>query len=409
MFKKAICVLFAAALGFTAAGCGGIKAENLMEGITARTVEVKAADDAFRTAALEFSLSLFQHADDADQNSLISPVSALSALAMTANGARGETLSQMEQVLGGGMEIEALNGYLSAYLKSLPSQDKAKLQTAASIWIRDGLSVEREFLQTNADYYGAGAYRAPFDKTTVKDINRWVKDATDGMIKETLTEIPDEVLLYLISTVLFDAEWQNIYNKEQVRDAEFTDYRGQKQAAELMHSVESQYTEAAGARGFIKPYRYGGYDFVAVLPDEGTAIDAFIKDFSGADFAAFLESERSTVVQAAMPKFRYEYRANLVEPLKNMGMTDAFTEDVADFSGMTDAKKLFLTDAFQKTVIEVAEKGTKAAAVTVIAPSDESAPEPEEIQTVVLDRPFVYMIVDRAHKLPIFIGCVRMI
>lgn len=116
------------------------------------------------------------------KNTLISPLSVLYALAMTANGADGETLAQMEQVLG--MESDELNCYMRAYMDLLPEADEYKMSLANSISFKNdpNFIVEESFLQTNADYYGSSIYKAAFDDGTKNDINNWVKEHTDSYV-----------------------------------------------------------------------------------------------------------------------------------------------------------------------------------------------------------------------------------
>ena len=140
---------------------------------------------------------------------------------MTANGAANETLSQMEEVLGKDIPLEELNEYLYYYVNNLPSEEKSKLNIANSIWFRDDedrLTVEKDFLQKNADYYNAAIYKSPFDDQTLQDINYWVKTNTDGMIDKILEKIDDDSIMYLINAIVFDAEWK-IYNKSDIHEA----------------------------------------------------------------------------------------------------------------------------------------------------------------------------------------------
>ena len=162
--------------------CTTVKAADLMEGIAANEVESKAVDDDFINNQFDLAVKLFKSSALAtkDENTLVSPLSIQLALAMTANGANGETKAQMEKLLGGEIKLEQLNEYLHTYVNSLPSTEKSKFEVANSIWFRDDedrLTVEKDFLQTNANYYGADAFKAPFDDTTLNDINNWVKES----------------------------------------------------------------------------------------------------------------------------------------------------------------------------------------------------------------------------------------
>lgn len=191
------------------------RSTDLMEGVSCKTVNSRPADDRFIKSQAEFALALFKESMKDGVNSLVSPLSVTLALAMTANGADGETLAEMEKLLGGDIPIDELNEYLHTYVSRLPSDEKAKLNIANSIWFKDdedSLVVNKDFLQRNADYYGASAYKSPFDDSTVGDINGWVDENTDGMIKKLLDNIPEEAVMYLINAICFDAEWSNPFN-----------------------------------------------------------------------------------------------------------------------------------------------------------------------------------------------------
>ena len=363
---------------------------------------LKAADNA---AATDFALRLFMSSNEKGKNTLISPLSVLCALAMTTNGAKGETREQMEATLG--MSAEELNLYLYSYMNSLPTGEKYKLSLANSIWFRDDerFTVNEDFLQINADYYGAGAYKAPFDNSTKKDINNWVKEKTDGMIPEVLDEIPPEAVMYLVNALAFEAEWSDIYKKTQVRDGTFTKEDGTKQSAEFMYSEEHRYLEDEKATGFMKYYRGSKYAFVALLPNEGVTISEYLNSIDGEALNALLSAPKGNSVEAAIPKFETEYSTEMSEILKSMGMSLAFDEDNADFSGLgtSSAGNIYINRVIHKTFISVAEKGTKAGATTVIEMMDKSA-APDETKRVYLDRPFVYMLVDCENNIPFFIG-----
>ena len=337
----------------------------------------------------------------------------LTLLALAANGASGDTLAQLEAVIspedGPALSIDVYNEYLSAYLRGLPQEEKASLPFANAIWLRDNpdLQVERSFLQTNADYYGADVYKAPFDTSTVRDINAWVKRATDGQIDKLLTEPPDGgIMLYLINALSFDAEWEKVYEKQQVAAGTFTAADGTREDAQMMHSIESLYLTDGETVGFLKPYAGGRYAFAALLPPEGTDIRDYIAGLTGERFLAAIQGAESAVVQAQLPKFEHACSYSMKEPLKAMGVTDAFGPR-ADFTrlGRYGNNGLLLSAVMHKTTITVDERGTKAGAVSAAQIDGGSAP-PDKIYTVTLDRPFVYAIVDTETALPLFLGAV---
>ncbi len=389
------------------AGCMTVSATNLMDGITPNRVNKEEDLSALNADVTDFALRLFKATYEGGENTLISPLSVLCALAMTANGARGATLEQMESALG--MTADELNRYLYSYVQFLPQGEKYKMSIANSIWFTDDsrFTVNPDFLQTNADYYRADVYKAPFDNRTLRDVNNWVKKETDGMIPKALDSLSPDAVMYLVNALAFEAEWAEIYEKKQVKDGIFTKEDGTKQNVELMYSSEGEYLEDESACGFIKYYNGYKYAFAALLPKEGVSISEYLDSLDGAALSVLLSEAHSATVSAAIPKFATEYDTELSETLINMGMTDAFSDDNADFSGLgvyTDGN-VFINQVIHKTYMRVDEKGTKAGAVTVVEMNKaESAPEIPK--TVHLDRPFVYMLIDCENNIPFFIGTV---
>ena len=407
-WMAAILCLSVLATGMTSlSGCGTkVQAANLMEGIAAKPVSGKAADDAFKNSSADFAIKLFQQTRDGNKNSLISPLSVMLALSMAANGAKGETLAQMESLLGGDIPMETLNEYLYSYIKALPSEKTAKLNIANSIWFRDnGFTAEKAFLQKNADYYGAAAYKSPFDEKTLRDINNWVKKNTDGMIEKIIDNIDSDAVMYLINTVLFDAEWENIYKKDEIRDGTFTALDGTKRTVLMMHSAEQRYLDDGKATGFIKPYK-NGYSFVALLPNGNNSLSDYVASMTGKSFIDTIKNAKDVSVETAIPKFSYDYDVEMSGALKALGMLLPFDAEKADFSalGHSDSGNIFISRVLHKAYIAVDEKGTKAGAATAVGTNVMS--DTVGIYRVTLDRPFVYAIIDDATGLPVFIGAV---
>lgn len=421
-------VFLSAALTLPLAGCAvpaqpgpaasSGSSEDLMEGIAPSAGAVDPADntDVLRESekTADFAVRLFRESLKDGENPLVSPLSVLSALSMTANGAKGETLSEMEAVLG--LPVGELNAFFRALrnrsLFDLLDSSKspgAQLHPANSIWFTDDahFTVNRDFLQTNADYFEAGIFRAPFDEGTRNDINNWVKDNTNGMIPEILDRIPEEAVMYLVNALAFDGEWAEPYFDYQVRSGDFTREDGTKQTADFMHSAEYLYLEDGdAAAGFIKPYKGGKYAFAALLPKEGTTVTDYAASLDGERLNRILSSAEDTLVEAALPKFEAEYSAELSEVLKAMGMPAAFDSSRADFSGLGTSTEgnIFIGRVLHKTFISVHEHGTQAAASTAVEMLTEGAAEMPEPKWVTLDRPFVYMLIDCETNQPFFIG-----
>jgi serpin B len=210
--------------------------------------------------------------------------------------------------------------------------------------------------------------------------------------------------MILMNALAFEAEWMQPYDKYSVGERTFTAADGTAETAEMMWSEEHTYLKTPHAVGFIKPYMEG-YSFAAILPNEDISLSSYLADFDAEEYTALIESQKYTPVQAALPKFSYDFSDSLLKSLNAMGMVTAFGSD-ADLSGLTEdpAQELFISDVIHKTHIEVGEKGTRAGAVTAVLVNETAVMDPPE--EVILDRPFLYAIIDNETQLPIFIGTV---
>ena len=411
LLKSIIVLLLIAVIVMGLAGCAlPVKANDLMDEISPNSVDGKTLDTSYAVSMADFSIKLFKKSIMEKENSLISPFSVMLALAMTANGAEGETLAQMESLLSGDILLSELNEYLYSYAYGFSDTNKAKLKIANSIWFRDEkdrLQVNVDFLQINADYYGAAAYKSAFDAQALKDINGWVRSNTDGMIERIIDDIDKNAMLYLINAVTFDAEWKDIYTDSAVHEGVFTNILGEAQTVDFMHSQESKYLDDGKATGFIRPYARG-YSFVALLPNEDVSMEEYIDSLAGKGFLDTLANASRDKVIVSIPKFGYEYNITMNDALKALGMTDAFDVHMANFNKMGTSPEgpLYISEVLHKTFIAVDERGTRAGAATAVAVAPSTALQLELPKIVHLERPFVYAIIDDATNLPIFIGTV---
>ncbi len=408
MKEKFLALTLAAAMTASLAGCMQADAEDLMEDVKPNAVTPLSADDlaAGGAALTDFAVRLLQTSEEDGKNTLVSPLSVLYALAMTANGAKGETLTQMEQTLGS--DTQTLNEYLYSYRNALSQGKKYKLHLANSIWFTkdERFTVDQQFLQTNGDYYGADIYRAAFDDKTCKEINGWVKKNTDGMIPEILDEIPQAAVMYLVNALAFEAEWDAIYKEDQIYTEQFTLADGTTRNVKMMSSTVPKYLEDENAAGFIKYYSGGEYAFAALLPNEDTTLAQYVADLDGAALHDLLRNAEDISVLTRIPKFETAYSTDLAQVLAQMGMPLAFDPEQADFSGLgsSSAGNLYISRVLHKTYLSVAEKGTKAGAATVVETKNSSATLLDGKKRVYLNRPFVYMLIDCNTMTPFFIG-----
>ncbi len=396
------CIIFTS-LFFTVPLFNTVHAQDLMEGITPNQVEPIVIDE-YNERVTDFAIRLFKASQTDGKSSLVSPLSVMCALSMTLNGADGETRAQMESVLG--MTADELNDYIYSYINSLPVKNKYKLKIANSIWYRDSevFVPNRDFLQINADYYGAQLYQSEFDSGTLKEINEWVERETDGMIPQILDHLDDDSLMVLVNTLAFQADWEKIYENDEVFENVFTLENGTEKTVEFMYDEQNKYFESDNCIGFIKNYVGRKYAFAAILPDEGISMSDFLDTLTGEKISNMLSNEKKGKVFTRIPKFKSEYKMYMADTLSEMGMPNAFSPEKADFGlmGSYDVN-IYIDNVIHRTFIEVNERGTKAGAATALPTLGITVNGPDDIH-IYLDRPFVYMLIDLDTNTPFFIG-----
>lgn len=401
--KKRILSLLTAALTLAACtSCSASFRSAKQLTTTQKAPAVSASDSQQQDAAqayLNFTASLLQHTFSGD-NLLLSPLSAADALCLTMEGAAGETRQQMETVLG---EAETMGGYFSTIRRETGEQ----LTMADSVWIRNdpSLSVNDTFLAIATEDYQAEVFSAPFDENTRQDINTWVEDRTDGEIQNLIEQIQGSEMLYLINTTLFDAKWQDKYEDNEIRDRDFTTVSGKTTQVKMMYSDEDTYLENDFCTGLLKYYEGKDYAFVGLLPDEDITIYQLVDRLDGDTLHKLISGRISAEVEAGIPVFSGDTKLELADILPDMGMPLAFSPG-ADFSDMAtyDGQNLYIGRVIHQTRIEVNEQGTKAAAATAVIMESGAAETSSNSYTVILNRPFVYMLVDMRQEIPIFIG-----
>ena len=371
---------------------------DLMAGVTAQEPTTTANSlTAGNVAMTDFSVRLLQACLQNGQNTLIAPLSVWQAVGMIANGANGATKTQIEQTMG--MTIEEINLY--TYLYNDTYANGKCLTSANAMWLADSeeFVVDPAFLQANADYYGADAFRvAQGDFTRL--INEWVNEKTAGKIPTMQESQPDgPTWLYLVNALYFEAEWAGDRPWENVESGTFTREDGTTETVQMMQAEQANVFQYKGTTGFVKSYKGCPYDFVALLPERGTTVADYVAGLTGAELRAMLSAVpySGTVY---LPEFDTSYKTDLADALSAMGMSNAFTS-AADFSGIgrfgsRDTHEI--SRVTHKTTLSVNEYGTVASAATAIEMMDGVCLETH------FDRPFVYLIVNRMTKTPVFIG-----
>ena len=429
MIKKITTAIITAAMALTAVSCGNSgSGGNSSEsgGGTAESVAPAANEYSFKestenttpdfnNAAANFSAELFKNISAEDvksgKNVFTSPESVMLALGLAANGAGGDTLKQFEQVLGKGMKLEDINAGLARLMTKAKNSSWVKYDIANSIWVKEGgeITLKKSYAQLCKERFDAESYLVPFNTDTVNRINSWVKDHTDGMIdkiKEGFT--PDEAAV-LLNAIVFDAKWQEPYEENNVTEAVFCAADGSEQNCKMMHATESVFLLDTNAKGFLKYYQGGQYAFMAMLPDEGISLSDYVSGLTGEKLLSLYKGRNeNSVVITSMPKFKFDWGGSIKDGVKALGLEKAF-DPAADFTNMAETAtgQLYIGDVIHKTHIDVDTEGTKAAAATEIDMKCGGAMV--DFVSVVLDRPFVFAVIDTENGLPVFIGAVNSI
>ena len=378
----------------------------LTAGSSGQPAETKVMDEVMRKAYETFAYQMFRTTTSGETR-MISPFSIYTALAMLANGADGNTLAQIDKLLG--LTDTERNAYLAAWIAALTSKqtEAVKFTNADSLWIRKDREqyVPTTFLNTCAQYYKAAVFSALMNDETVQDVNNWVDQNTMGMIKELVKELSPDNVMILLNAIALDAKWASPFAEARiVEDYDFTKADGTKQKVEMMFDdMTYGYLENESATGFIKSYEGGAFSYVALLPKEGVSIEALIDSLQPGVLRNLCLNAESGDITIGLPKYKTEYEVILTDALMSLGMTDAFDDDLADLSRLFEGIHTNVSKVVHKTFISVDDKGTKAAAVTGIFVDEATCVMPGTPYRVILDRPFVYVIVD-SEGLPIFMG-----
>jgi len=362
-----------------------------------------------------FSYELFRKTveyDSDSENLMISPLSISMALSMTLNGAQGQTFEDMRNTLYlADMNMDEINEAFQSLIELLSTVDpEVTFLIANSIWYRDGLPVEEDFLERVKAYYGAEVSGLDFsDPASVDIINDWVRQNTDGLIEEIVEEIPEDIVMYLINALYYQGDWLRQFDVEDTQKADFNLESGETVEVEMMRQDGLFATYMSNEVQMIElPYGDSLFSMTVMMPaDPNMPIDQFIEEKISAESLNTWRSNLSVDNREAtvnLPKFELEYEIEYKDILKAMGMEIAFDEFEADFLGIADVRpqNLYIDHVTHKTFIRVDEEGTEAAAVTSVGMIPTSMPP-----QMIVDRPFVYIIYERVSGTNLFMGKVK--
>jgi serpin B len=365
-----------------------------------------------------FGFDLYQAVRERQGNLFFSPYSVSVALAMARTGAGGETASQMDAVLhlppeGVAAGHRELAQQLEPPLVSEISEEGAReipayeLNVANALWGQEGLAFRTRFLTVLGDDFGAPLARVDFGhpREARERINGWVEEQTRERIKNIIPEGQPSpaTRLALANAIHLKAPWEEPFKTGRTVEAPFTTSTGGEVTAHFMHQTKSLgYTGTDDVQILSLPYRDGRMSMIVLLPRQKDGLEDLEARLDPERLASWLSALRPTRVHVTFPRFEFESSFDLTQTLAEMGMPDAFDEERADFSNMTEAE-LFISLVVHKAFVTVDEEGTEAAAATAVMMALTAAPPRETIEFRA-DRPFLFLIRHRDTAAILFLG-----
>ena len=338
---------------------------------------------------------------DPGGNIFISPLSISIALTMTYNGAVGETERAMAEALEiDALDLSTINNSNKALRNSLEDPDpQVEISIANSIWSRQGVDLNPEFLDRNRTFFGAEIASLDFSSPQATAIiNEWVETNTNGKIEKIVDRINPQTLLFLINAIYFKGSWQDEFDESMTRPGVFHLSNGSEKRVQMMRREgEYPYFRGETFEATSLPYGDGRVSMYIFLPNRNSNLNRFLRTLNEENWEDWISQLQDRRHELMLPRFKLEYEVRLNDTLEALGMGIAFGGG-ADFSGM--GPSLFISEVRHKTFVEVNEEGTEAAAVTAVVGVKSLPP------VFRVDRPFFFAIYDAETETILFMGTV---
>lgn len=360
-----------------------------------------------------FAISLLKilGEEDKSRNLFFCPMSVSSALAMVYLGAKGHTATQMSQVLGLSGDGDVHQGFQTLLAEVNKSGTQYLLKSACRLFGEESCDFLSTFKESCQKFYQAGIEEMSFVKDTEgcrKRINDWVLEKTEGKISEVLS--PGTVCpltkLVLVNAMYFKGKWKAQFDRKYTRGMPFKTNQEEKKTVQMMFKhakFKMAHVDEVNAQVLALPYAEDELSMVVLLPDESSDLTVVEKALTYEKLRAWTNPETLTEskVQVFFPRLKLEESYDLETVLQSLGMTDAFEETKADFSGMTSKKNVPVSKVAHKCFVEVNEEGTEAAATTAVIRNTRSCRiEPR----FCADRPFLFFIWHQKTSSILFCG-----
>ena len=355
----------------------------------------------------QFALDLFRTQADMESK-VISPVSVSFLMGMLANGADGITKDEILTAMVGDKNISVgeLNDTYAAILRMAANGDRLTTVNIANyIAVNKQFKLKKAYTPAISNLYSANVENLDFaSPKTLKHVNKWCSDNTNGMIPSIVDRLNPSDVAVLMNAIYFNGTWTEKFNRKYTRLENFQGYTRDIKKVDMMHQKHQfRYADNSQYSAVELPYGNGQYSMTVLLPDEGVSIDDMLKQFTTTELSKLQQQMTECLVDLKLPRFSTTTKVGLKAPLSNMGAKTMFS-DSADFGRMADAG-LFVSTMLQKAKIEVSEEGTKAAAVTSVMVRTTALEDQEPwFVNFHADRPFIYMITHRPTGAIFFVG-----
>ena len=385
------------------------KIQDQPEDNTYKPLEMSTKSSEFIRKGQPFALDFLAQIDvAAEKDYVISPLSMQFLLGMILDGAREQTADEISKVLGyGAGEVKAVNEFCLSMLQQLPNLDrKTKISIANAIFVDDGWPLLDSYKADVSQYYKATVSNLDFadNAASLKAINSWCNDNTNGLIPKVLDKVDPDMLAYLLNALYFKGQWKEKFRAENTSDETFTDESGSTAKVKMMKkTAELSYGRNDVFQTVRLPYGNSAFSMYVLLPLKGYKVVDVISWLQKADWDKFRSSVSSYEVDLRLPRFETKYHIKLNDILSAMGMPSSFDPAKADFLGMSQYA-LCLSFVQQDAVIKVDEEGTEAAAISSAGMMKNTSIGPSETVSFHADHPFLYLITEASSGAILFAG-----
>lgn len=375
---------------------------------------VSLTDEALINSSNKFGLDIFKEEIKNAKNSnlTISPISLFTCFSVVANGANGTTKKQIKEVMNlSNYSDDSLNAGMNNFINYINQKKTNNIKSATriynSLWIDKYYDVKDSFIKSAKIYYDSDSFKKVLtDKSTVRDMNQWIADKSNGLIKNPIAVINKDTVLSIFNVLYFKDKWLTPFDKSNTKKEKFVLASGSSIITNIMNDERKmKYYEDKETKVGILDYLNGK---MMVLLPKGN-INEFASKLTNTLIDKYNKEAETFTTKIKMPILNISNKNNLNNSLKKMGMLLPFDENNANFDNIkTNKMPLWISEVMHDCVVKVDEEGTKAAALTSVTIDTKCAvSSPTIIKEFYVNKPFIFIIQDNTSNLVLFVGKVE--